>query len=340
MRGLASLGVVIFHLSTLGLAVGLLPLGNMITSWNSGVDFFFVLSGFLLSIPFLQQGSKYSLKNYYVKRIFRILPVYYLNILLIGTILILTLHATLLQLVSSFFFAQSLSPATFNSINGVSWTLVIEEIFYVTLPLFSVLFTKNRWRYSLPACLAVSILYREWAVLEFAHSDLSFHLWQYPSFLGHYALGLTLANFYVNRKFSGGKVTSSKPMLASILLLIVTQYFVGSAYGISNNGLVLPGLLFAFEYASLIYFTLSTTSQSTLRKIFDNRLATSLGKISYSLYTWHLPIEIFLLRSGLRSWEWVGLSLFLSLSVAALSYKFVEKPFLRYRDRLLSDKRV
>jgi len=131
---------------------------------------------------------------------------------------------------------------------------------------------------------------------------------------------------------------SAEPILTSIAMLLVTQYFIGSTYGIGNNGQVYPGILFAFEYGLLIYFALSIPSTSTLRHIFDNRVATYVGKISYSLYTWHLPIEVLLLRSGLPVLEWAGLSLFLSLSVATLSYRYIEKPFLNLRDKLLRGK--
>ena len=90
-------------------------------------------------------------------------------------------------------------------INGVSWTLVIEEIFYATLPVFTIFFVKNRWRYSLPACILASIAYRAAVIQLYPINDLAFHLWQYPSFLGHYAIGVTLASFYANRKMSVAK---------------------------------------------------------------------------------------------------------------------------------------
>ena len=105
------------------------------------MDFFYVLSGFLLSLPFLQPGGTTNLRNFYLKRIFRTFPVYYLNLIIIGTILITENRATLQQLLAGLVFAQSFSPTTFNSINGVNWTLVIEEIFYASLPVFSILFT-------------------------------------------------------------------------------------------------------------------------------------------------------------------------------------------------------
>jgi len=75
---------------------------------NSGVDFFFVLSGFLLSIPFMESG-KVNLRAYYIKRVFRILPVYYLSIGLCGSVLLFLNYATLQQILASIFFVQSCS---------------------------------------------------------------------------------------------------------------------------------------------------------------------------------------------------------------------------------------
>lgn len=82
---------------------------------NSGVDFFFVLSGFLLSIPFMESG-KVNLRAYYIKRVFRILPVYYLSIGLCGSVLLFLNYATLQQILASIFFVQSFSASTFNTL--------------------------------------------------------------------------------------------------------------------------------------------------------------------------------------------------------------------------------
>jgi peptidoglycan/LPS O-acetylase OafA/YrhL len=338
MRGYASLSVIIFHFFTISGLLRAMGVPSLVLSWNSGLDFFFVLSGFLLSAPFLGV-EKVSLKRYYIKRVFRILPVYYLCIGVLGVILLYFDRATLQQLVASLFFLQGFSPSTFNAINGVTWTLVIEEIFYATLPVFSIFFVRERWRYALPVCIAASVIYRIVVIQIYASNNLTFHLWQYPSFLGHYAIGVTLANFYVNKKMQSAKFSSSIPLILAIATLLVSQYFIGSRYSIFNDVMAFPGVLFAIEYGALIYFSLTSPAGSRIRSIFTNRIITYAGTISYSTYTWHLPIEVWLYQLGLPTVQWVFVSVVISLSVATASYRLVETRFLRLRDKFLSDAR-
>jgi peptidoglycan/LPS O-acetylase OafA/YrhL len=338
MRGFASLGVVIFHFFVIDRMLSALPIpgSTLVLSWNSGVDFFFVLSGFLLSIPFMS-GERLSLRAYYTKRIFRIFPVYYLSVIILGTTLFFYgHHDTLQQIGASLVFVQSFSPSTFNSINGVNWTLVIEEIFYVTLPMFSFFFVRNRWRYALPVCILIALLYRFEAIRLYSNNDLSFHLWQYPSFIGHYAIGVTLGNLYVTGKLGriAGRLTSL-PLILTIGALIGTQYYVAMKFSIFNNVALYPGIIFAAEYGALLLFSLTLPASALVKKVFTNRPVSYAGKISYSTYTWHLPIETALSQMGLPVFEWIALSLFAILSIATISFYLVERPFLALRTRFL-----
>lgn len=111
MRGYASIGVVIFHLFVIGGLVIPTLYSSMILSWNSGVDFFFVLSGFLLSVPFIARAGKQNLRDYYLKRVFRILPVYYLSVLVVGVGFLLVYgNVTVQQIVANLFFRPKLLP--------------------------------------------------------------------------------------------------------------------------------------------------------------------------------------------------------------------------------------
>lgn len=359
MRGYASQGVILFHFFVTASILRSLSFSSIVLSWDAGVDFFFVLSGFLLSIPFLASRSygrtRSGLKEYYLKRVFRILPVYYLSLVIV--VIFLTHGVTFEQIIANIFFAQNFSPSTFNSINGVNWTLAIEEIFYATLPLFSYFFIGKRWIYSLPVFAAISILYR-YNVFSMYHTQpgvLEFYMWQYPSFIFNYAIGTTLANWYLRRngvlpplarwrKISGSlkyrfpileTFPSYLPMLGSILLLIATQYWIGSTYGFINNVYPLPGLLFAPEYGALLYFTLTSPASSILRRIFTNRPTLFAGKISYSVYLWHLPILLTLYAMKLPLPVWIISTYAVVMLVATLTYLFVEKPFLKLRNKIL-----
>src|SRR5438309_11920271 len=94
---------------------------------------------------------------------------------------------------------------------------------------------------AVPVCLAASIAYRVGVVQRYAINEVAFPVWQYPSFLGHYAIGVTLASFYANRKMRVAKFNSSFPSLIAVTSLLVSQYLIGSVYSISNNKAAFPG---------------------------------------------------------------------------------------------------
>jgi peptidoglycan/LPS O-acetylase OafA/YrhL len=212
---------------------------------------------------------------------------------------------------------------------------MIEEIFYATLPLFAILFTKGRWRFELPGCIPLSAKNRYMIIQQYSSGDLAFYLWQYPSFVGHYAIGLTFANLYTRGKMNF-RFGSSLPALFSVGILLVTQYEVGQAYSIGNNLVALLGLIFAFEYGALIFFTLTSPLTSWARRLFTNGPAAFAGKISYSTYTWHLPIEVALFQMGLPITIWAPVSVGLVVLTATFSYRNLEVPFLQLRNRFLA----
>ncbi|MHB8566296.1 MAG: acyltransferase family protein [Nitrososphaerales archaeon] len=338
MRGYASQAVIIFHFFAISSLLRLSWFSALPLAWNSGVDFFFVLSGFLLTIPFLESG-RLHLKSYYVKRVFRILPLYYLS--LGGTLLFFSQGATIQQIVTSIFFLQNFSPATFDKINGVYWTIVIEEIFYITLPIFSIFFRGDRWMYALPACVAISTAYRT-IIGTIYYGNLyleNFYLWQYPSYIEHYAIGATLANFFVNRRIFEGKHTS-KPLIGIIGLTIVSQITIGFLYPINGYNFPIANLVFALEYGGLIYYTLSAPRATWIRNLFTNRAASFAGKISYSTYVWHLPIEATIFLFNLPLALWIISSYALSIVISVASHYAVERPFLRLRNRFLPTRKI
>lgn len=339
MRGYASQAVIFFHFFTISAVLRGFALSAIPLSWNSGVDFFFVLSGFLLSTPFFE-NKKTSIKSYYIRRAFRILPLYYLSLFV--TLVFFGQGVSNQDIFTSLFFLQSFNPFTFDQVNGVYWTLVIEEIFYATLPLFIFFFRGNRWMYALPACVAISTFYRVIVATMYQNNLFyeNFYLWQYPSYIEHFAIGMTIGNLFVTRRFYERKqVGNESKLILTIALIFVTQYIAGLFFNVQGYNYPLANLIFASEYGALLYFTLTSPLASFVRKIFTNSFAQFLGKISYSTYVWHLPIEstLFLLR--LPVFEWLVLSYALSMSLSIFSYHYVEQTFLKLRYRFVpSDK--
>ena len=137
--------VVFFHIGEMSRDAKIWPLanayiGSIMLAGGAGVTLFFVLSGFLLFMPYekalLFEEDWPSARRFYLRRVFRIVPAYYLSLIL----MVLFLHPEFLQLDHLktlplfFLFYMDSSPATYLQINGPFWTLAVEWQFYMILP--------------------------------------------------------------------------------------------------------------------------------------------------------------------------------------------------------------
>lgn len=236
VRAVACLSVVWFHLNVLSIALHAwqpYPIANFLISaiamqGGSGVTLFFILSGFLLFLPYaralLFTKEWPSARRFYLKRLLRIWPAYYvalfLMILLWNREYFQPQHLLDLGLFLTFFMDSSLS--TFHQINGPFWTLAVEWQFYLLLPFLALLFsrfvrrgpslTQHWWR--LVACLGALALWglfsRYWGLYLAAHPSqtlliprpvfnvvLFFLYGADGKFLEDFAVGMLLGAFYV-----------------------------------------------------------------------------------------------------------------------------------------------
>jgi peptidoglycan/LPS O-acetylase OafA/YrhL len=151
VRAVACLAVTIFHINLLtsrlhlwnSKTVGPLT-SSLALAGDSGVTLFFVLSGFLLFLPYaralLSESNWPSARRFYLRRVLRIVPGYYACLfLLIFLVHPEYLHPDHLKELGLFltFFMDS-SPATYRQINGPFWTLAVEGQFYLLLPLLAI----------------------------------------------------------------------------------------------------------------------------------------------------------------------------------------------------------
>ena len=148
VRAIACLMVIFFHIGEMTRDAKIWLLDNAYTSsimlaGGSGVTLFFVLSGFLLFMPYekalLFEENWPSARRFYLRRVFRIVPAYYLSLIL----MILFFQPEYLQptrlkeLPLFFLFYMDSSPVTFMQLNGPFWTLAVEWQFYMILPLLA-----------------------------------------------------------------------------------------------------------------------------------------------------------------------------------------------------------
>lgn len=174
VRAIACLSVVMFHISLKAHVWNLSFLGHnaisIIMAGDAGVTLFFVLSGFLLFLPYVKSllfdGQWPGLRIFYLRRALRIIPGYYISLFL----MILIWHPEYLQvnhlkqlLLFLLFFMDS-SKSTFQQINGPFWTLAVEWQFYLLLPWLALAMrfvvqrgntTRRAWM--LVACLCILV---------------------------------------------------------------------------------------------------------------------------------------------------------------------------------------
>lgn len=197
-------------------------LAALLTSGSAGVILFFLLSSFLLFLPFanalLFDGQWPSLSRFYIRRFFRIVPGYYAAIIL----MVLFFHPELLQAahrgILLEFFTFSMGTNVPDLLNGPFWTMAVEFQFYMLLPLiawvFSLIVRRGtlRWRITkLIACLLVMLgwgLLARWWGLFISPSAIGFpqnilaalHPYYYGDngkYFEAFAVGMLLALLYV-----------------------------------------------------------------------------------------------------------------------------------------------
>src|SRR3972149_11763489 len=168
MRALASYSIVVYHVWLYGApdggSVDLGPLTKGFDTLRAGVTLFFVLSGFLLFRPYVSSALRGrpapSLGNYLRNRALRIIPAYWVILLLVAVLFHRSLFEAPKQLLANMLFLQDYVTAYMPHLNGgvgivPAWSLAIEVVFYVTVPLLGGLGITLAARAALPPTAAV-----------------------------------------------------------------------------------------------------------------------------------------------------------------------------------------
>lgn len=343
LRGIAALLIVLFHVRFNG----------MFPAWGSMVDLFFVLSGFLITGILFEHGDEAGfLPKFYVRRALRILPIYYLTFPLFlamnavsprpASLAALTQHLTYTQFVEGYAFA----PIRYLGIHyRHTWTLAIEEQFYLFWPIVALALGKRRLPYVLLPMLAAPSVCR---VLGF-----------FPHLLITRCDGLVLGSIlaWVPAGVQRGRLSSSVVRNGSIAVMFAASTFVLYRSGFySLLAWVFPRAPWPAIRISLDVFRLAAfhagltglvvidQGKPYLAVLRRPRLVW-LGKISYGLYLYHPFVGAFfgLLHywSGMRgSVLSDALRVVGSIALAGLSWQYIEAPILRLKDRFAYSKRV
>jgi peptidoglycan/LPS O-acetylase OafA/YrhL len=333
LRAISILLVVIAHSSENFSRWIRLPLGTYLLFGHLGVSVFFVISGFLITSLLLKEWNAtgtIGLKRFYVRRAFRIFPPFYLYL---GIILVLVLAGVFQTPLRAFFFAAIyctdyyLGPgADFVGLQH-TWSLSVEEQFYLLWPAALLLLGKRRGVYLAAFLILISPFIRGVTYLILAPQHRAMVDRMFHSSIDTIMFGCLLALLWQSDRFH-----RLLPVLTNSLLMIGSVFFL----------LILDPLLethFYGRYSLLFAMTLEGASISLITlyvikrpdtlcgRMLNTALLRHIGVISYSLYLWQS-----ILTAG--SGQYFPLNLVAILLCAEVSYWFVERPSLRLRDRL------
>jgi peptidoglycan/LPS O-acetylase OafA/YrhL len=332
LRGLAIVGVLFQHVGV-GAANGLvipgigIPITPLTSNGWTGVNLFFILSGFVLYLPYAQgrremNGARAALA-FYRHRFLRLMPLYYLAaiVLLIATYLGshvgLRWHDVVQLLAMSFVFERyAFAPG----LNPSLWSIGVEVLFSLSFPVLIFLMRRFGTRQFLTAvlfgALVVRVAGRVWnpAPLQSGPNFLSDNL---LGRLDEFALGMAVAKLYANGKI----IESWKYLLWPGILLILAAWIgfdlcsrdkLSVMWAAPCNNVLDAG------YCAILIVALG--GASGISRVLSWRPLQLIGMMCYSLYIWHMPI---LSLAGTHS-SLVLILLPVTFVVAALSYRFIE----------------
>jgi peptidoglycan/LPS O-acetylase OafA/YrhL len=327
LRALAVLPIILFHAGFETFSGGFV-----------GVDVFFVISGYLITtiiLTELEQG-KFSIVIFYERRARRILPALFLVILVCIPFSWFWLLPSDMKDFSQSLVAMSVFMSNilfwresgyFNTAAELkpllhTWSLAVEEQYYVLFPLFLMLFWKLGKRLifvTLGLMFFVSLAVAQWAT--YAKPDAAFYL--LPTRGWELLIG-AFAAFYLSqpncKDFGKGLSEFAGWLGVALILYSVFAY---------NKVTPFPGLYALVPTLGTVLIILFATQQTIVGRFVGNKAFVGIGLISYSAYLWHQPLFAFAKHKDLSEPDQITFTLLaiISLILAYFSWKIVEVPF-------------
>ena len=312
-----------------------------------GVDLFFVLSGFLITGILLDTFKQENyFRNFYLRRILRIFPLYYAVLLLFTLLAAFGLlkffeQKSAIAQVSYWLYLQNwlalldLAPT---KIISHFWSLAIEEQFYLLWPAL-VLFAARRNSVGRLGILTIIMAFIVRVV--FVHYEKLAYFFTF-SRMDTLALGACVA-VLLRQHGSFGRFRTPALLLAAFsAVTVVTVGVTQKGFYGHDPEVLLYGLLpLGIFFASFLTIALTSNENGALRLFLRNEHLRMIGVISYGVYIFHWPIIVLVQPMWpLVESFWVNQLGFLalitvtSIFVAWFSYRFFEKPFLQLKDKV------
>jgi len=323
LRALAVLAVMAFHWAPAWPAL----------SGAMGVPLFFVLSGFLITGILLRLKRDIAdgehtvgtaLRRFYWRRTLRIFPLFYF-VLGLGCLLSLpcfkesiTWHAAYL---SNVYFVVS---DGFAGSTSHFWSLAVEEQFYLVWPLLVFFVPLGRLPGLFGGCIMFAWIYRAscaWGGAGFMYSTILL-----PATLDYLALGALLAIMHADEKLLDRfSILLDWRVTTFCFAVMVTRAFSGYPYHVYQ-------LVMGVAFLGLVHRAAVGVS-GPVGRVLDNAALRYIGRISYGLYVYHLPVAAAFGFDHELGWGMCAVKIAITFAVAVPSYHFFEKPISDLKDR-------
>jgi len=311
------------------------------TGWL-GVDIFFVVSGFVITLSAKAVGEKYggnSWRVFLTRRFFRIFPLYLATCVVYSVFVkpeIIFENKFFFDFLAHIFFVNNLFPDFHRTINPVTWTLAVEVQFYLFMAVFIRFIHKKPYIF-FGSAIVFSVLYKLISFLSISYFDLSekysafFLSTQFFGCLDEFSFGVILAHIYLQYK-------DSIERQRKFLFLFLLTLFVFSFYLIYVKLLFLYGnywdnvymvsfwrLGSGFCFFLLVFMFVLLSTHGWIKKILTP--FNYLGEISYGIYLWHLPVIFSLQKTVIAHDPEVMLIMttLITFFLSILSWHFLEK---------------
>ena len=343
LRGIAILLVVLLHTGQAGSACAYFPteLITFVDNGQFGVQLFFIVSSYTLMLSYYSRKDEaFATRNFFVRRFFRIAPLYYLAICyyafqnFIGFSFFSTGHVqnavSVKELVANLFFLNGFRPTWINHLVPGGWSIAIEFTFYLILPLLCQKINNINKAVTL-VCITLLIS----SLLNLNHvlgatilNSNNFLYWYFPHQLPIFALGILA--FFIS---CGDQQVSSKSWLFIAFTIFAYCYLAVPYY---------------FVYCLVFVILLLVLTRHEIKWI-ANSVTAYIGKVSFSIYLVHFAVLYWLERfSALDVIRTTGLASSLAnfafrytvvlagtIAVSHFTYHYIEVVFQKLGKRFI-----
>ena len=313
-----------------------------------GVELFFVLSGFLItSLLIVEQGrsGRISLRGFYTRRALRLLPAVVVLLavhLIYAAITGLVLGVEIRSVLEGLFYASNWFLVTGHPFAaGLQhlWSLSVEEQFYVVWPILTVGMLAWRWSRTYAVVIIVAVIgaltVHTYVLWRPGTNFLQINVVYARTDVQAVCLLAGAAAAYVwSRHALPLGILSVLATVSVVFIAVCTWYLDVTAGFYYQGGLTLIGIAGAVVVLAVV------EGGWRAGRVFTWGPLRAVGRVSYGLYLWHLPVffEVHRHSASLPTAAQIGIALSLTTACTVASWRFVETPFLRRKQALSADR--